>query len=175
MTGNNAQSEAESSAPGRDGQLTHGGPRRVDGSRVFCHPDSPAYIIRRLWQRRTQLWQDVAPGDLTFAQFMVLAVLSEHGRMDQRTLGTHTWLDKSTAGPLINRLHANGLIDIAQDPADRRRKVLGLTDEGQKALTVAAPSAAVVEDMLLAPLSSAQQADFLALATCILNAEEGDG
>ncbi|MFJ3422992.1 MarR family winged helix-turn-helix transcriptional regulator [Streptomyces sp. NPDC086082] len=174
MTGDSVQAEPESFAPARDGRLTHGGPRRADGSRVFCHPDSPAYVIRRLWQRRAQLWQDVAPGDLTFPQFMVLAVLSEHGQMDQRTLGSHTRLDKSTAGPLINRLHANGLIDVAQDPADRRRKVLGLTDEGQKALAVTAPYATVVEDMLLAPLSSAQQADFLALATRILNAEDGD-
>jgi DNA-binding MarR family transcriptional regulator len=136
------------------------------------HANNAGYVIRRLWQRRTQLWQDIVPGDLTMTQFMVLAVLREHGRIDQQTMARHARLDKSTAGPLVTRLCAVGLIEIQRDPADGRRKLLELTPEGREAVSAATPFVAIVEDRLLEPLTAAERTSFLDLGGRVVAADE---
>jgi DNA-binding MarR family transcriptional regulator len=129
------------------------------------------HIIRRLFQYRTRLWQETVPGDLTGPQFTVLGVLFRHGSMDQRTLGQHAALDKSTAAPVLERLRARGLIAITRDPADARRKLLDLTPEGRDLVTEAAPFAAEVEERLLAALSPAERDEFFRLAGAIVSPE----
>lgn len=129
------------------------------------------HIIRRLFQYRTRLWQETVPGDLTGPQFTVLGVLFRHGSMDQRTLGQHAALDKSTAAPVLERLRARGLIAITRDPADARRKLLDLTPDGRELVTEAAPFAAEVEERLLAALSPAERDEFFRLAGAIVSPE----
>lgn len=136
------------------------------------HANNAGYVIRRLWQRRSQLWQDTVPGDLTMTQFMVLAVLHEHGRIDQRTLGEHARLDKSTAGPLVTRLRSLGLIDIQRDPDDGRRKLIELTGDGRDAMAAAMTYVTVVEERLLEPLTPAERATFLELGGRVLAADK---
>jgi DNA-binding MarR family transcriptional regulator len=129
------------------------------------------HVIRRLFQYRTRLWQETVPGDLTGPQFTVLGVLFRHGSMDQRTLGRHAALDKSTAAPVLERLRTRGLIAITRDPADARRKLLDLTPDGRELVTEAAPFAAEVEERLLAALSPAERDEFFRLAGAILSPE----
>lgn len=126
------------------------------------------YVIRRLFQQRTRLWQEIVPDDLTGPQFTVLGVLYLHGSMDQRTLGEHSGLDKSTAAPVLERLRGRGLIAITRDPADARRKLLDLTAAGRDTVARAAPKAVEVEERLLAALSPAEREEFFRLAGLIL-------
>jgi DNA-binding MarR family transcriptional regulator len=157
------------------GGKTDGGAEEEIRALVRRGTSGAGHIIRRLFQYRTRLWQETVPGDLTGPQFTVLGVLYRHGSMDQRTLGRHAALDKSTAAPVLERLRARDLIAITRDPADARRKLLDLTPDGRDLVTEAAPFAAEVEERLLAALSPAERDEFFRLAGAILNPGPEDG
>ncbi|MFI6357353.1 MarR family winged helix-turn-helix transcriptional regulator [Streptomyces sp. NPDC050743] len=129
-------------------------------------------VIRRLFQQRTRLWLQTLPDDITGPQFTVLGTLYLRGAMDQRTLGHHANLDKSTAAPIVERLRVRGLLAIERDTADARRKVLNLTPAGCAAVAHLAPYAAQVEDLLLEELSPAEREQFFHLAYRILGAAD---
>lgn len=118
------------------------------------------HLSRRLFQVHARLWQDRVQ-DLTGPQFTTLGVLHLEGPMDQRTLGGHARLDKSTTTPLLERLQQRGLIEIVGDAEDRRRKILRITPAGSELVMRVAPAATEVGDEMLAPLSEAERAEFL--------------
>jgi DNA-binding MarR family transcriptional regulator len=125
-------------------------------------------VIRRLFQLRGRLWQETVPYDLTGPQYTVLGTLYLNGRMDQRTLGRHAALDKSTAAPIIERLRGRGLLEITRDLADARRKVLDLTPDGRRTVTGMAPYAAEVDARLLSALTAEEREEFARLAGRVL-------
>jgi DNA-binding MarR family transcriptional regulator len=129
-------------------------------------------VIRRLFQQRTRLWQQTLPDDITGPQFTVLGVLYLRGAMDQRSLGRHASLDKSTAAPIVERLRTRGLLTVERDSADARRKVLVLTSTGRETVLRLAPYAAQVEDLLLGDLSPAEREQFFHLAYKILGVHD---
>jgi DNA-binding MarR family transcriptional regulator len=81
--------------------------------------------------------------------------------MDQGTLGTLSHLDKSTAAPLIERLHRRGLVDITRDTSDRRRKVVHITEEGRELTVRLAPAAVAVSEQILALFSTEEHDQLL--------------
>ena len=118
-------------------------------------------LARRLNQMHTRLWYEQVHQDLTGPQFTVLALLDAHGDMDQGTLGTLSHLDKSTAAPLIERLHRRGLVDITRDTSDRRRKVVHITEEGRELTVRLAPAAVAVSEQILALFSTEEHDQLL--------------
>lgn len=74
-------------------------------------------------------------GDVTFAQFRVLALLAK--RDDPLTLGqlaNALEIHASSAHRLCSRLEAKGLIRRRPSPTDRRIVVLSLTEAGDRAV-----------------------------------------
>ncbi|MGH3374959.1 MAG: MarR family winged helix-turn-helix transcriptional regulator [Actinoallomurus sp.] len=128
------------------------------------------HIIRRLFQLRTQMWQETVPVGLTGPQFTVLGTLYVHGSMDQGTLGQHAGLDKSTAAPIVERLRGRGLLTIRRDTVDARRKLLDLTPEGRQTVVQAAPFAVQVDERLLATLTADEREEFTRLVGRVLSA-----
>ncbi len=61
--------------------------------------------------------------------------------------------------PIVDGLVGKGLVDRGMDPADRRRRVLTLTDTGSAAATALAAAAAGIEDDFLAGLSQPDRRD----------------
>jgi len=125
--------------------------------------NGPGHLSRRLFQTHGKLWQQSVDDELTGPQFTVLGVLCLEGPMDQRTLGEHARLDKSTTTPLLERLRQRDLIHITRGSADKRRKILSITDEGRRLVAETAPVAVDIGDRLLAPLSDAEQEQLLQL------------
>ncbi|MET9853274.1 MarR family transcriptional regulator BagL/FevM [Streptomyces sp. NPDC006450] len=107
--------------------------------------------LRRAGQAWTTLWQQRLP-DLTSPQFAVLLTLDDHGSMDQSALGALAAVDRSTLTVLLDRLNARGLVTKEMDPANRKRRIVALTDAGRRHLTAAVEEAgrlhAQVEDLL---------------------------
>ncbi|MFD7688832.1 MarR family transcriptional regulator BagL/FevM [Streptomyces sp. NPDC059781] len=97
--------------------------------------------LRRAGQAWTALWQQRLP-DLTSPQFAVLLALDDHGSLDQSALGALAAIDRSTLTVLLDRLEARGLVTKEMDPANRRRRIVGLTDAGRRRLTEAVGEAA---------------------------------
>lgn len=120
---------------------------------------APGHLIRRAQQRRTALWAELAPAELTNVQFAILAALDATPDIDQSALGARTSLDSSTLGEVCGRLVERGLIERHRDPDDGRRNLLALSDEGRTALARVAPAV----ERLLADLDADERRTLMAL------------
>ncbi|GAA5053068.1 MarR family winged helix-turn-helix transcriptional regulator [Streptomyces similanensis] len=120
-------------------------------------------LARQLNQTHNRLWYERVHQDLTGPQFTVLSLLDAHGDMDQGTLGARARLDKSTAAPLLERLRRRGLLEIARDESDRRRKLVRVTEEGAELVHRLAPAVAEVSEHMLAPFTPGEREQFLDL------------
>lgn len=94
--------------------------------------------------------------------YSALSALAEFGPMSQMDLGRHTHLDRSDVTAVMTELEAKGLISRAPDPADRRRNVVAVTDEGLAFRDEMGKLIAEAQDELLAPLNGEERAGFTA-------------
>ena len=68
---------------------------------------------------------------LTYPQYLVMLVLWEHEVQTVGALGARLYLDSGTLSPLLKRLEATGLVMRRRDPADERKVLVALTDQGR--------------------------------------------
>jgi DNA-binding MarR family transcriptional regulator len=120
-------------------------------------------LARRLNQIHARLWHEQVDADLTGPQFTVLSLLHTGGEMDQGTLCALAYLDKSTAAPLLDRLHRRELVEITRDSADRRRKVVHITDTGTKLAIRLAPAVVAVSEQILTQFTTEERDQLLCL------------
>jgi DNA-binding MarR family transcriptional regulator len=138
---------------------------KADASLARTAIEGVGPLARRLNQAHARLWHERVDQELTGPQFTVLSLLHTHGDMDQSTLGARAHLDKSTAAPLLDRLRRRGLVELAKDDADRRRKLVRITPDGRALATRLAPEVIAVGDQLLSSLTPEEQRQFIALLT----------
>ncbi|RFU42472.1 MarR family transcriptional regulator [Actinomadura logoneensis] len=146
---------------------------KADASRVRAAIEGVGPLARRLNQAHARLWHERVDQELTGPQFTVLSLLCTHGDMDQGTLGALAHLDKSTAAPLLDRLRRRGLVELAKDDADRRRKLVRVTPDGRALATRLAPQVIAVGDHLLSSLTPEEQRQFVALLAKVVAVPEG--
>lgn len=68
---------------------------------------------------------------LTYPQYLAMLVLWQHEPQTVGELGARLYLDSSTLTPLLKRMEAAGLVTRTRDPADERRVIVRLTDQGR--------------------------------------------
>jgi len=125
------------------------------------------HLIRRLHQQSMQVFQartQAAGIDLTSVQFAALDAIAEQPGTDQASLSAAIGFDRATIGGVIDRLEQKGLVQRIVSPQDRRARQLSLTPEGRRLLAASRPVVEALQAEILAPLSPAEQARFLALA-----------
>jgi DNA-binding MarR family transcriptional regulator len=98
------------------------------------------------------------PGDLRPRHVIALRLLSERGAMSQQVLGEQLSLDPSNVVGLLNELEDRGLTVRRRDPADRRRHIVEISDDGEAELTVANARIVTVEDEILQALTAEERA-----------------
>ncbi|MEN0075288.1 MAG: MarR family winged helix-turn-helix transcriptional regulator [Paracraurococcus sp.] len=81
----------------------------------------------------------LAASALTTPQFSILARLRHRGPSTINDLAEDLVMDRTTLGRNLRPLERDGLLAIATDPADRRRRALVLTETGQRRLAAAWP------------------------------------
>jgi len=116
--------------------------------------DQIGFRLRLAMQRHTAIFMARIPGRLTQTQFAALAKLLEVGACSQNHLGRLIYLDASTIKGVVDRLRARGLVAICDDPDDRRRRAVTLTDKGRLATEAAIEVAAEITARTVAPLSA---------------------
>ncbi|NLF03963.1 MAG: winged helix-turn-helix transcriptional regulator [Actinomycetales bacterium] len=126
------------------------------------------FLVRRTQQAHLVVWASEVGTGLTNVQFGVLNVLAGFGEASQRELCDALDLDRSTVAGIVARLEGRGLVERDRAPADRRRNIVRLTDEGTATLQVHAPAAARVDTALTARLSLAERETLQRLLTTIL-------
>ncbi|MBM3549289.1 MAG: MarR family transcriptional regulator [Alphaproteobacteria bacterium] len=126
----------------------------------------PGFMIRRAHQITISVFQAHA-GDLglTNTQFGVLYILKRYPRIDQVTLAKLLRLDRSTTGTVVQTLESRGLVARDVGEADRRRRVLALTGDGDSMLQQVQQKSAGTSNTLLAALNADERRVFLDLLT----------
>lgn len=122
---------------------------------------SPGHLIRTAQQTHTTRWKKRFGSELTGPQYAVLCVLAAAEPRDQSGVGEAASIDKSSIVEVVDRLRARGLVDAAEDPAYRRRKVLRLSAVARVQLPEITERAAAVQADLTALVPATVRDDFL--------------
>ena len=96
-------------------------------------------------------------------QLMLLSYLRAGAPALQQHLCEALWLDPNNCVLLLNELEDLGYVERRRDPADRRRHVVDLTDEGRAALERAERAQESIGEAMFAELSDEERATLRSL------------
>lgn len=96
-----------------------------------------AHELRVLIGRfKRRLREQVSPGDLSWSQVAVLALLERDGAATVTTLAQAEGMRPQSMGATIAVLEAAGLVQGSPDPGDRRQTILSLTDACRESIKI---------------------------------------
>ncbi len=104
-------------------------------------------------------------------EFAMLAHLREHNPIPQQELGEMMCIDANNLVILLNDLEMKEFALRRRDPADRRRHLVEITEEGLRAFENAEKGIESVEDEVLASLTPEERVQ---LQTLLAKALDGD-
>ncbi|MEU5879088.1 MarR family winged helix-turn-helix transcriptional regulator [Spirillospora sp. NPDC047279] len=141
-----------------------GKPARRRGAEVTTPAEllaAPGFVARRLYQSYVALWTRVVDPVLTGPQFAVLTAVSRYPGVGQGSLAASVALDRSTMADIVRRLEDNGLIVRRTAVLDGRRKLLYLTDDGERRLDEVNRRARKLEEDLMRGRSAAGREEWI--------------
>ncbi|HJS19984.1 MAG TPA: MarR family transcriptional regulator [Anaerolineales bacterium] len=84
-------------------------------------------------QRSWRAWNHLAKSSgLSMPQFSILMKVYHRGNCAMGDISEHFDITNAAASQLVDKLVQGGLIQRAEDPQDRRAKILNLTEKGRK-------------------------------------------
>jgi len=119
--------------------------------------DQAGFLMRVAMQRHTSIFTSRMVEGLTQTQFAALAKLYEVGPCSQNYLGRLIYLDAATIKGVVDRLHLRGFVTALNDPKDRRRRAVALTERGRTATEAAMTVASEITAATLGPLTADEQ------------------
>jgi DNA-binding MarR family transcriptional regulator len=105
--------------------------------------------------------------------YAVLVALQDSGPASQATLSRRAGLYRSDLVAVINELAERGYVERAPDPADRRRNVITITQQGRRQLRRLDKLLGTIQDDLLAPLSQTERDQLSRILTRLLDYHSG--
>ncbi len=124
----------------------------------------PGHLIRRCHQISVALFFEECAGfDITPQQYATLSVLAANDGVDQITLAGLAAFNRTTAGEIVERMEAAGLVRRRTSTLDRRMKNIFITDTGRRLLADVDGAVMRVQARLLTPLEPAERAKFIEL------------
>ncbi|MYM88679.1 MarR family transcriptional regulator [Rugamonas sp. FT82W] len=127
--------------------------------------EHPGHLLRRAQQISVSIFYDEMGSELTPVQYAMLRNLESHGGIDQVSLSAISGIDTSTGATVCARLEEKGLLTRTVIPTNRRQRALTITGAGEQLLSDLIPGSQRLRRRLLAPLTSAEQLQFMALLT----------
>ena len=119
---------------------------------------APGHLIRRAQQIAVAVFmEETAAFDATPVQFAILNALIDDQGEDQVTLSKNVAFDPATFGSVITRLEVKGWVIRAADAADKRRKLLWITEEGKQVAFAMNRAVAKAQVRIVAPLNVEEQ------------------
>jgi MarR family transcriptional regulator, lower aerobic nicotinate degradation pathway regulator len=125
--------------------------------------DQAGFLMRIAMQRHTSIFTSRMVAELTQTQFAALAKLYEVGPCSQNHLGRLIYLDAATIKGVVDRLHVRGFVTALNDPNDRRRRAVALTERGRQVTEEATQVAGDITATTLAPLTAEEQRQIVKL------------
>lgn len=133
--------------------------------------DLPGHHIRRLQQIAVAIFlQETEATGITPVQYAALQAVAHAPGVDQRTLARTIGFDTSTIAGVVDRLESRGLMQRNASPADRRVRLLTLTDDGRHLLDAVQPGMLRAQARMLAPLPEADRAEFMRMLRTLVDA-----
>jgi DNA-binding MarR family transcriptional regulator len=141
----------------------------------FDFRQAPGHLIRRAHQLAVAIFmEETADFGVTPVQFAILNALIEEPGEDQVTLAAQVAFDAATFGSVITRLEAKGWVRRKPDARDRRRKLLWVTAEGERAARAMKRAVAKVQTRILGPLETAEREQLLNLLNKLVTGHAGE-
>ena len=137
--------------------------RRSRANTPYVLDDQVGFILRQVGQRHAAIFAARIGDDLTMTQWAALAKLAETGPCSQNLLGLLTAMDAATIKGVVDRLAGRGLVITADDPLDRRRRAVALTDIGRATADRAAEVAQKIAEETLEPLTPDERTRLISL------------
>src|SRR6202453_688884 len=113
----------------------------------------------------------LAPLGVSGQEAAVLRAIDCPDPLSQGDVAIRMRIDRTTMVALIDDLERKGLAQRRQDPADRRKNVVELTDTGRDTLRRANQAASEAEQVFLRPLSPEERDQFITALRALLSAE----
>jgi MarR family transcriptional regulator, lower aerobic nicotinate degradation pathway regulator len=131
----------------------------------------PGFLIRRAHQIAVSIFlEEASELGITTTQYGALVVLNLRDNLDQVGLSTLVGIDRSTTALVVSKLEASGYIVRNSDQADKRRKVLAITDSGRDILSRVGEPAKRTRDRELAIFTEEERETFLHLLETFVGA-----
>ena len=142
-------------------------------AKSFDFEIAPGHLIRRAHQLAVAIFmEETATFEVTPVQFAILNALMDTPGEDQVTLAGRVAFDAATSGSVIGRLEARGWIRREVDARDKRRKLLWVTAEGEKAAQHMTRIVGKVQSRIVAPLDAGEQAQLVVLLAKLVAGHE---
>jgi DNA-binding MarR family transcriptional regulator len=134
---------------------------------------APGYQVRRLYQAYLAAWTRSVDATLTGPQFAVLTAVDAAPGRDQSAMASAVALDTSTMADVARRLEGRGLLVRRTAPDDGRRKLLYLTEDGERVLRGAEARVEALDERLFAQHSGDERRRLLRELTDLADHWEG--
>lgn len=139
----------------------------------FDFAQAPGHLVRRAHQISVALFMsELSHEDVTPVQFAILNAVMDTPGVDQVTLANRVAFDAATSGSVIGRLETKGWIRREPDQADRRRKLLWLTNAGYDATLQMKRAVDRVQEKILSPLNPEEAQQLISLMTKLVAGHE---
>ncbi len=133
-------------------------------AKSFDFEHAPGHLVRRAHQLAVAIFmEETGDFDVTPVQFAILNALIDDPGEDQVTLAGRVAFDAATSGSVIGRLESKGWVRREADPADKRRKLLWVTPEGEQVALRMKRAVARAQARIVAPLDAAERAQLVQL------------
>jgi DNA-binding MarR family transcriptional regulator len=133
------------------------------------------FLLARLGSLAARSWTAfLTAHDLTQSQYSVLVVLKDQGPLGQRRLAQLVAVDTRNIVPVLDQMAAKGLIRREADQADRRRRTVTLTADGDALAHAVAATAASGQDDFLGVLDNEERERLNDLLQRLYGAHAGD-
>ena len=106
--------------------------------------------------------------NLTREQLKVL-ILIKHETMSQKTLADHMQISEATLSVRVKRLEQLGYVKRLQDPHDKRRFTLQVTDLGHKELEISRERYVALTNRVLQTVTVEEYNSFMAMINRIID------
>ena len=124
----------------------------------------PGFMIRRAHQIAVSLFlEETGELGITNRQYGIMLVLKARPGIDQITVAKLLGLDRSTAGMVLTKLAAAGLVGRVVGANDRRKRSLKLTPAGERMLARLAEPARRAQERVLSAFTARERKTFLDL------------
>ena len=121
------------------------------------------YVLRLVSQRHAAIFQKMISFDLTPTQFSTLIRVHEHGAVSQNRLGRLAAMDVATIKGVVDRLKAKEMVQSKDDPNDKRRSIILLTEKGSATIEQLMADGEAITEETLAPLGASERTTLMSL------------